>query len=110
MSPGKHFLRLGMTTLVLENEPVAGRVVVTDGQLVVSLVDGRTILVPLEWYPRLLHASVAERQNVHLLGDGYAMEWPDVDEHIGVEGLLAGRRSGESPKSLQHWLASRNAV
>jgi hypothetical protein len=97
-----------MTTLVLENEPAASRVVVADEQIVVSLVDGRTISVPLEWYPRLLHASVAERQNVHLLGDGYAMEWPDVDEHIGVEGLLAGRRSGESSKSLQQWLASRS--
>jgi hypothetical protein len=97
-----------MTTLVLENEPAASRVVVTGDQIVVSLVDGRTISIPLEWYPRLLHASVAERQNVHLLGDGYAMEWPDVDEHIGIEGLLAGRRSGESPKSLQQWLASRS--
>jgi hypothetical protein len=97
-----------MTTLVLENEPAASRVVVTGDQIVVSLVDGRTISIPLEWYPRLLHASVAERQNAHLLGDGYAMEWPDVDEHIGIEGLLAGRRSGESPKSLQQWLASRS--
>jgi hypothetical protein len=97
-----------MTTLVLENEPAASRVIVANEQIVVSLVDGRTISVPLEWYPRLLHASVAERQNVHLLGDGYAMEWPDVDEHIGIEGLLAGRRSGESSKSLQQWLASRS--
>jgi hypothetical protein len=96
-----------MTTLVLENEPAASGVVVANGQIVISLVDGRTISVPLEWYPRLLHASVMEQQNVNLLGDGYAIEWPDVDEHIGVEGILAGRRSGESSKSLQQWLASR---
>jgi hypothetical protein len=95
-------------TLVLENEPAACRVVVTDEQLIVGLVDGRTLSVPLAWYPRLLHAAVAERQNVHLLGDGYAMEWPDLDEHIGVEGLLAGRRSGESAGSLQSWLTSRS--
>jgi hypothetical protein len=99
-----------MTTLVLESEPVACRVVVTEEQLIVHLTDGRTLSVPLAWYPRLLHATVAERQNVHLLGDGYAVEWPDVDEHIGVEGLLAGRRSGESAGSLQRWLASRGTA
>jgi len=98
-----------MTTLVLENEPVAERVVVTHELLVVGLVDGRTLSVPLAWYPRLKNAAVAEQQNVHLLGDGCAMEWPDLDEHIGVESLLAGRRSGESVASLQRWLASRNA-
>jgi hypothetical protein len=48
-----------------------------------------------------------ERQNWRLLGDGYAIEWPDLDEHIGIEGLLAGRRGGESPQSLERWLASR---
>ena len=97
-----------MTILVLENEPAASRVVVTDEQLIVSLVDGRTLSVPLAWYPRLLHGTLSERQNMHLLGDGYAVEWPDLDEHIGVEGLLAGRRSGESARSLQRWLASRS--
>jgi hypothetical protein len=96
-----------MTTLVLENEPAAAGVTVTDEQLVVSLADGRTLSVPLAWYPRLQHATPAERENVLLLGDGYAIEWPDIDEHIGVEGLLAGRRSGESAASLQRWLASR---
>ena len=63
--------------------------------------------IPLEWYPRLVHALPEERQNWQLLGDGYAIEWPDLDEHIGIEGLRAGRRSGESEKSFQHWLASR---
>jgi hypothetical protein len=56
-------------------------------------------------YPRLLHGSEKERQNWKLLGDGYAIEWPDLDEHIGVEGLLAGRRSGESEASLSRWLS-----
>jgi hypothetical protein len=96
-----------MTTLVLDTEPAACRVVVTDELLTVDLVDGRSLAVPLTWYPRLQHAAIAERQNVHLLGDGYAMEWPDLDEHIGIEGLLAGRRSAESVTSLQRWLVSR---
>ncbi|RIK76743.1 DUF2442 domain-containing protein [candidate division KSB1 bacterium] len=65
------------------------------------------IVVPLSWYPSLLNASPKERENWQLLGDGYAIEWPDLDEHIGIEGLLAGRRSGESQKSFQRWLASR---
>jgi hypothetical protein len=82
----------------------------TSDQIVIGLNDGRTLSVPLLWYPRLLNATIAERDNFHLLGNGYAIEWPDLDEHIGIEGLLAGRRSGESPESLQQWLASRNAV
>lgn len=96
-----------MSTLVLEVEPMAVEVTVTEDHLVVDLSDGRRILVPLAWYPRLLHGSDTERQNWQLLGDGYAIEWPDLDEHIGIEGLLAGRHSGESPQSLSHWLASR---
>jgi hypothetical protein len=74
----------------------------------VDLEDGRSLIIPISWYPRLLHGTVAERQNWQLLGDGYAIEWPDLDEHIGIEGLLAGRRSSESQKSLDRWLASRS--
>lgn len=96
-----------MTTLVLEQEPVAVKVALTSDQLVVQLADGRSLIVPMAWYPRLLHGSEIERQNWQLLGDGYAIEWPDLDEHIGVEGLLAGRRSGESEASFGHWLESR---
>ena len=96
-----------MSTLVLEIEPIAVQVNVTEDDLAVNLSDGRRILVPLAWYPRLLYASPVERQNWQLLGDGYAIEWPDLDEHIGIEGLLAGRPSGESPQSLSRWLASR---
>jgi hypothetical protein len=83
------------------------KVDVTDEELIVTLTDGRRISVPLAWYPRLLFASPVERQNWQLLRDGYAIEWPDLDEHIGIEGLLAGRPSGESQRSLQRWLASR---
>jgi len=80
---------------------------VTDDDLVVDLFDGRRISVPLAWYPRLLNATAKERDNCSLLGDGYAIEWPDLDEHIGIEGILAGRTSGESRQSLERWLASR---
>ncbi|MCG9887210.1 MAG: DUF2442 domain-containing protein [Cyanobacteria bacterium] len=96
-----------MITLALEIEPLAAEVRVTDEHLVVDLVDGRSLSVPLAWYPRLLHGSPAERQNWQLLGEGFAIEWLDLDEHIGIEGLLAGRRSGESDQSFERWLAMR---
>lgn len=96
-----------MTTLVLEAEPMAASVTVSETDLAVQLTDGRSLTVPLHWYPRLVHATLAERNHWQLLGDGYAIEWPDLDEHIGVEGLLAGRRSGESERSLQKWLQDR---
>jgi hypothetical protein len=96
-----------MSTLVLEIDPLASTVAVSEEDLIVDLADGRRIIIPLAWYPRLLNTSDSERQNWQLLGDGYAIEWPDLDEHIGIEGLLAGRHSGESPLSLQRWLASR---
>jgi hypothetical protein len=87
---------------------MAASVAIHERQLVVYLADGRTLSVPLDWYPRLLHATDAERNNWLLLGDGYAIEWPDLDEHIGIEGLLAGRRSGESGQALERWLRTRS--
>jgi hypothetical protein len=99
-----------MSTLELETEPTAIRADVTAERLVVHLHDGRILSVPLAWYPRLQHATGSERQNSRLLGDGYAIEWPDLDEHIGVEGLVAGRKSGESETSLQRWLSARGAA
>jgi hypothetical protein len=96
-----------MPTLTLEIEPVAVEIELTEDKLIVNLADGRRIMVPLAWYPRLWHGTLAERQNWQLLGGGYAIEWPELDEHIGIEGLLAGRHSGESQKPLQRWLNSR---
>jgi hypothetical protein len=95
-------------TLEIEKEPAAASVMFSDNQMSVNLTDGRGILIPLEWYPRLLHATADERKNWQLLGNGYAIEWLDLDEHIGIEGLLAGHRSGESQKSLDQWLCNRN--
>jgi hypothetical protein len=75
-----------------------------DAELAIELPDGRRLVVPLASYPRLQHATDSERKNWQPLGEGYAIEWPEIDEHIGVEGLLAGRRSGESVASLNRWL------
>lgn len=99
-----------MNTLQLEQEPIAAGVTLTADRLIVELADGRGLSVPLSWYPRLLHATESERNNWQLLGDGYAIEWQDLDEHIGVDGLLAGRASGENDASLRKWLASRGSL
>ena len=96
-----------MSTLTLEHEPLAVGLDVTSECLTVRLADGRSLSVPLAWYPRLAQATEAERSSWHLLGGGYAIEWPNLDEHIGVMGLLAGRRSGESEVSFKRWMASR---
>ena len=75
--------------------------------LTVDLVDGRTIMVPLVWYPRLWHGTSRERNHLQIFGDGTYIHWPALDEDLTVAGLLAGRRSGESPQSLRKWLESR---
>ena len=62
----------------------------TEDELVVELQDGRTISVPLAWFPRLLHASTAERENWQFLGNGEGIHWPELDEHLSVAGLLRG--------------------
>ncbi len=72
---------------------MAREVRVTDAELVVGLADGRQISVPLAWFPRLLHATPAQRDVWELLGDGQGIHWPEVDEDLSVEALLAGRRS-----------------
>jgi Protein of unknown function (DUF2442) len=98
-----------MNTSPLQNdvEARAQAVVVTDAALVVDLVDGRTITVPLAWYPRLAHGSPAERSRWRFIGEGEGIHWPDLDEDISVDGLLAGRRSGETQTSLRRWLERR---
>ena len=79
----------------------------TAGTLTAELSDGRSISVPLAWYPRLVHAIEQERDNWRLIGRGEGIHWPDLDEDISVEGLLAGRASGESQQSLQRWLVAK---
>jgi hypothetical protein len=81
-----------MSTLVTEVNPRGEGVRVTEDELIVSLRDGRTISVPLAWFPRLLRATPAQRQRWEFLGDGEGIHWPDVDEDLSVEGLLRGTR------------------
>lgn len=87
--------------------PNAVAVQVTDEALTVELADGRTIAVPLAWYPRLLHSTTKERQNWEFVGKGEGIHWEDINEDISVEGLLAGRHSSESQPSFKRWLQSR---
>ncbi len=87
--------------------PKAVSAIVTDDTLSVELDDGRTISVPTAWYPRLFYSSQQERQNWRKIGNGRGIHWEDIDEDISIEGLLAGKPSGESQKSLKKWLESR---
>ena len=87
--------------------PYAVDVHITEDTLSVDLSDGRSIAVPLGWYPRLELATPKERKNWRLIGNGLGIHWEDIDEDISVEGLLAGRPSGESQLSLKRWLQSR---
>lgn len=79
-------------------------VTVTDDTVSVDLEDGRTIAVPLGWYPRLAHGTPAEHTNVQISSAGYGMHWPELDEDIGIEGLLVGKQSTESAASFERWL------
>ena len=76
------------------SEPRAGEritaVNVSDDSLAIDLLDGRSLTVPLAWYPRLLHATEAQRKNFRVIGGGFVINWPDVDEHLSSQGLLAG--------------------
>ena len=91
-------------------EAKAQSVTVTDDTLAVDLTDGRTISVPLAWYPRLLHGSSGERNNWRFIGDKEGIHWPELDEDISVENLLMGRASGESQRSFKRWLESRTTA
>lgn len=82
---------------------------VNDLELTVDLADGRTITVPVAWFPRLAKATPHERANWSLIGRGHGIHWPDLDEDISVESLLTGQRSRESDSSLGKWLANRNS-
>jgi hypothetical protein len=97
-----------MSTSGIEvRSPTAKHVTVTDDVLTVDLSDGRIISVPLAWFPRLVHGTAMERSSWVPIADGEGMHWPEMDEDISVESLLAGRRSGESQESLRKWLRGR---
>jgi hypothetical protein len=83
------------------------QVAVTEDALSLDLEDGRTIAVPIGWFPRLAHGTPVERANFQISGAGYGIHWPDLDVDIGVEGLLLGKKSGESQASFARWLKGR---
>jgi hypothetical protein len=97
-----------MTTLAIELRMVSAQnVQVTEDALIVDLSDGRTVSVPLAWFPRLLHGTPEERNMWRLIGDGEGIHWPELDEDISVENLILGKPSGESQKSFKKWLDGR---
>ena len=87
--------------------PRVRSVTVTDDTLTLDLDDGRTMSVPIGWYPRLAHGTMEEISNYEISGQGQGIHWPDLDEDIGVEGLLHGKKSTESPASFERWLKKR---
>lgn len=98
-----------MSTSTVEIKvPSAIGVEVSERTLSVELNDGRTISVPVDWYPRLTHATQKERDNWKIIGGGQGIHWEDIDEDISVEGLLQGNPSGESQSSLRKWLKNRD--
>ena len=98
-----------MNISTVEIKPaLAELVAVNEDSLKVDFTDGRTITVPLEWFPRLIHGTIEERNKWRLIGSGEGIHWQDLDEDISVENLLFGKPSGESQSSLKKWLESRN--
>jgi hypothetical protein len=85
----------------------AKNVKVTADTLMVELRDGRTVSVPINWYPRLAQGTPAERRRWKLIGPGIGIHWPALDEDISTEALLFGLASNESAASLQRWRAAR---
>lgn len=83
-------------------EALATSVTTTNEALTADLADGRAIVVPLAWFPRLAHGTPAERANWRLIGGGVGIHWPDHDEDISAESLLAGQRSGETFGAFQN--------
>jgi len=95
------------SSAVEAREVLATRVEVSDDTLSVELADGRTIIAPLAWYPRLVHATAEERGSWRLIGGGRGIHWPAIDEDVSVANLLAGQPSAESQSSFKKWLSAR---
>jgi hypothetical protein len=91
-------------------EARAQSVSVSDDALVLDLADGRTVTAPLAWFPRLMHGTPRERANWRLIAGGEGIHWPELDEDLSVESLLAGRGSGETQDSFRRWLERRKSV
>ncbi|HET6428739.1 MAG TPA: DUF2442 domain-containing protein [Phycisphaerae bacterium] len=98
---------MSISTVEME-VPFARDVRVTSDTLTVDLSDGRTISVPLAWYPRLSHATEQERNRWRFIGKGEGIHWEDLDEDVSVASLLVGKPSGESQASFAKWLRQRS--
>lgn len=98
---------ISSSTLTLEVIPKASSIAFVDDSLQVVLEDGRTVLIPLSWYPRLDCANDTERNDWEFFQEGAAIHWPTIDEDIRITDLLAGRHSEESAASLKRWKANR---
>lgn len=98
------------TSMANTKPPEAISILITDDSLTVDLRDGRTITVPLTWFPRILHGTGTERMNWKLIGNGKGIHWEELDEDISVEGLLAGKPSDESQQSFKKWLQYHSKV
>src|SRR5262245_10371726 len=100
-----------MSSSLVENRAaLAVSVEVSNEALSVELADGRSIAVPIDWYPRLAHGTAAERSTWRLIGGGLGIHWPALDEDISVVNLLAGQPSAECQTSFKKWLAGRPKV
>jgi len=100
-----------MSISTIEIQPTLAECISIDDELLtIDFVDGRSISVPLEWYPRLLHRTPQERGNRRLIGQGEGIHWPELDEDISVENVWAGKPSGESQRSLKRWIDAPNSA
>lgn len=84
----KHLRKSGMSILAVKSEPFISGINFEEDYLVVSLLDGREIHAPLEWFPNLKNATSKARKNFRFIGHGVGIHWPEIDEDISVEGLL----------------------
>jgi hypothetical protein len=100
------YWRNGMSTSQLSSGERVRDVRCTDDTLAVDLADGRTIIVPLAWYPRLLDATQEQRSHWKVSGTGYGIHWPDIDEDLSTEGLLRGAPAAAEPARLRSWRQS----
>ena len=100
---------ISLTTELFETLAIQ-QLAITDETLTVDLSDGRTISVPLAWYPRLQHGSTEERNDYRIIADGNGIHWNQLDEDISVRNLIIGQPSGESQTSFQRWLNDRGAT
>ncbi len=98
-----------MTILHIKTDERVEAVYFTRNSLTVDLMDGRTISVPLSWYPKLLKATIKERSNFEICGGGFGIHWPEIDEDLSTEGLLRGSPAPNAPKNKSIKTKSRRS-